>query len=156
MAERRIEVVVLQLGNVDLALSAGKIMSDWPLRPTWSRHLLVEQTQAGLAGRSGDRARSRSASAPISSASKRPSALYGETTASRAPASWSSSNLLMPSDRANSQRTSQDEAAILKNLARTRKLVRSNARIVLVVKQAFDWSTSSQTERLLVSFVNWR
>lgn len=50
LAERSIEVVVLQLGKMDLGSSAGKLMLTMLAAvATMERDLLVERTQAGLA-----------------------------------------------------------------------------------------------------------
>ncbi|MDB5856093.1 MAG: site-specific recombinase [Herminiimonas sp.] len=50
LAERNIEVVVLQLGKLDLGSSAGKLMLTMLAAvATMERDLLVERTQAGLA-----------------------------------------------------------------------------------------------------------
>lgn len=50
LAERKIEVVVLQLGKLDLASSAGKLMLTMLAAvATMERDLLVERTQSGLA-----------------------------------------------------------------------------------------------------------
>lgn len=50
LAERRIEVIVLQLGKVDLTSSAGKLMLTMLAAVAeMERNLLVECTQAGLA-----------------------------------------------------------------------------------------------------------
>lgn len=50
LAERHIEVVVLQLGKLDLGSSAGKLMLTMLAAvATMERDLLVERTQAGLA-----------------------------------------------------------------------------------------------------------
>ncbi|MGC5829435.1 recombinase family protein [Ralstonia pseudosolanacearum] len=50
LAERKIEVVVLQLGKLDLGSSAGKLMLTMLAAvATMERDLLVERTQSGLA-----------------------------------------------------------------------------------------------------------
>lgn len=50
LAERRIQVIVLQLGTVDLTSSAGKLMlAMLSAVAEMERDLLVERTQAGLA-----------------------------------------------------------------------------------------------------------
>lgn len=50
LAERKIEVVVLQLGKLDLGSSAGKLMLTMLAAvASMERDLLVERTQAGLA-----------------------------------------------------------------------------------------------------------
>jgi len=49
LAERRIEIIVLQLGKLDLGSSAGKLMLTMLAAvATMERDLLVERTQAGL------------------------------------------------------------------------------------------------------------
>lgn len=50
MAKRKIEVIVLQLGKLDLTSSAGKLMLNMLAAiAEMERDLLVERTQAGLA-----------------------------------------------------------------------------------------------------------
>ncbi|KRB73490.1 recombinase family protein [Noviherbaspirillum sp. Root189] len=55
LADRKIEVVVLQLGKLDLASSAGKLMLTMLAAvATMERDLLVERTQSGLARAKAD------------------------------------------------------------------------------------------------------
>ena len=55
LAKRKIEVIVLQLGKLDLAPLAGKLMLFMLAAVAeMERDLLVERTQSGLAGAKSD------------------------------------------------------------------------------------------------------